>query len=50
MFPQLEALLFPIMQKNISTEGQEIFEEVRKGEGEGGGQDEIAPPPYPWPQ
>jgi hypothetical protein len=28
LFPALEELLFPIMQKNISTDGQDIFEEV----------------------
>eukprot|EP00884_Botryococcus_braunii_P004058 jgi/Botrbrau1/13653/Bobra.0292s0003.1 len=28
IFPQLEALLFPIMQRFCSTEGDEVFEEV----------------------
>jgi hypothetical protein len=28
LFPSLEELLFPLMQKNISTDGQDVFEEV----------------------
>ena len=31
LFPTLEELLFPLMQKMISTEGQDIFEEVNRG-------------------
>ena len=33
LFPMLEELLFPIMHKMISTEGQDSFEEVG-GEGQ----------------
>ena len=28
LFPQLEAILFPVMQRLCSTEGQDVFEEV----------------------
>ena len=31
LFPTLEELLFPLMQKMISTEGQDIFEEASRG-------------------
>lgn len=30
LFPALEDVLFPIMEKMISTDGQDIFEEVGK--------------------
>lgn len=28
LFPELEAILFPLMQRLTSTEGQDVFEEV----------------------
>jgi hypothetical protein len=28
LFPQLEAILFPVMQRLCSTDGQDVFEEV----------------------
>ena len=28
LFPELEAILFPLMQRLTSTDGQDVFEEV----------------------
>ncbi len=28
LLPQLESILFPIMQRMVSTEGQDVFEDV----------------------
>ena len=28
LFPHLEAILFPVMQRLVSTDGQDVFEEV----------------------
>lgn len=28
LFPQLEAILFPVMQRLVGTDGQDVFEEV----------------------
>lgn len=39
---QMEDVLFPILERYTSTDGQDIFEEVGRGWGWGGGRFKIA--------